>query len=64
MSNITYSKNVSLDTFSQIKIDIEHDKGIVWKYLKPFPRPCLSSIKASCPVMASWYQLNITLWIP
>ena len=43
MSNITYSKNVSLDTFSQIKIDIEPDKGIVWKYLKPYPRPCFNS---------------------
>ncbi len=43
MTNITHSKNVSLDTFSQIKIDIEPDKGIVWKYLKPFPRPCFNS---------------------
>ena len=43
ISNITYSKNVSLETFSQIKIDIEPDKGIVWNYLKPYPRPCFNS---------------------
>lgn len=43
MSNITYnSKSVSLDKFDQIRIEIEPDKGIVWKYLKPHPRPCFN----------------------
>lgn len=44
MSNITYNnKAVSLANFDQICIDIEPDKGIVWKYLKPHPRPCFNS---------------------
>ena len=44
MSNVTtYSKTVSLDSFNQISIEIEPDKGIVWKYLKPYPRPCFNS---------------------
>ena len=44
MSNITYNKkSISLDNFEQISIEIEPDKGIVWKYLKPHPRPCFNS---------------------
>ena len=44
MSNITYNpKTVSLDKFEQICIDIEPDKGIVWKKLNPHPRPCFNS---------------------
>ena len=43
MSNITYSKNVSLNNFKQINIDIEPELGIVWMILKPSPRPCFNS---------------------
>lgn len=44
MSNITYSKkNVSLENFNQISIEIEPEQGIVWMYLKPHPRPCFNS---------------------
>lgn len=43
MSNIIYSnKNVSLENFKQISIEIEPEQGIVWMYLKPHPRPCFN----------------------
>lgn len=44
MSTLTYSKkNVSLENFNQIRIEIEPDQGIVWMYLKPYPRPCFNA---------------------
>ena len=43
MSNITYSKSVSIENFNQIGIEIEPEQGIVWMYLKPYPRPCFNS---------------------
>ncbi len=43
MSNITYSKSVSIDNFNQISLEIEPEQGIVWMYLKPHPRPCFNS---------------------
>lgn len=43
MSNITCSKNVSIENFDQISLEIEPEKGIVWMYLKPHPRPCFNS---------------------
>jgi DSF synthase len=43
MSNITYSKSVSIDNFNQISVEIEPEQGIVWMYLKPHPRPCFNS---------------------
>jgi len=42
MSNVSYSKNVSIDNFNQISIEIEPEQGIVWMYLKPHPRPCFN----------------------
>lgn len=43
MSNVTYSKNVSIDNFNQISLEIEPEQGIVWMYLKPHPRPCFNA---------------------
>lgn len=43
MSNVTYSKNISLENFNQISIEIEPELGIVWMYLKPHPRPCFNA---------------------
>lgn len=43
MSNVTYSRNISLDNFKQIKIEIEPERGIVWKLLNPQPRPCFNA---------------------
>jgi DSF synthase len=43
MSNITYSKSVSIDNFNQISIEIEPEQGIVWMFLKPHPRPCFNA---------------------
>ena len=43
MSNITYSKSVSIDNFNQISLEIEPEQGIVWMYLNPHPRPCFNS---------------------
>lgn len=44
MSNLTYnSKTVSLENFDQIRVEVEPDKGIAWKFLKPHPRPCFNA---------------------
>jgi DSF synthase len=43
MNNVTYSKNVSIENFNQIKIEVEPEQGIVWLYLRPHPRPCFNT---------------------
>ncbi len=43
MSNIAISKQVSLENFNQIRIEIEPEQGIVWMYLNPHPRPCFNA---------------------
>lgn len=42
MSNVTYSKSVSIENFNQIKVEVEPEQGIVWMFLKPHPRPCFN----------------------
>ena len=36
----TLTQEAQIRNFKQIKIDIEHNLGILWVYQRPYPRPC------------------------
>ena len=63
MSNITYSKSVSIDNFNQISLEIEPEQGIVWMYLNPHPRPCFNSELIAevrhLQTMLDYYKVNL-----
>ncbi len=42
MSNVKYHNVESIQNFKQINVHIEPEKGIVWVYQKPHPRPCFN----------------------